>query len=397
MAQVARPASELIWKGVSHHEPERLPLLLDVLRRNTDALKEVGAEGFLEADLRCQLVEVRFRRVAAHAAGKLDHEVRLASIPIKGSSDVAVPVPHRRELRVESGGSWMVIEHTKLTFHRELRGSKSVTVDTDPALFHNLVEPEPEPRAPVQKLQFDAMEGELPERLSVCLADVLQDHMRMHVLCSAEGTDPKPLVIDKTTIYQHRKTEDCTKWRTFVHADIHGSSISCACFLSGKDPSPGRVRFSLSFCGRCVEDGACPTHTGKDNEDQPACLANFTAGFFCVHADGSPGAKCVVGLADKPALPALLAIASAAVLVAENSDLEDAASSIAEGAVEEASIGLDEVRPASNELRDKRALHAVRTRMAIRKPNGRLNARSGQTPPWLSELSQSYGHLFPSV
>lgn len=397
MAQVARPASELIWKGVSHHEPERLPLLLDVLRRNADALKEVGAGAFLEAELKCQLVEVRFRRVAAHAAGKLDHDVRLKSIPIKGSSDVAVPVPHRRELRVENGGSWMVIEHTKLTFHRELRGSKSVTVETDPGLFHNLCEPEPEPRTPVQKLQFDAMEGELPERLSVCLADILQDHLRMHVLCSAEGTDPKPIVVDKTTIYQHRKTEDCTKWRTFVHADIHGSSLSCACFLLGKDLSPGKVRFSLAFCGRCVENGACPTHTTKDNEDQPACLANFTAGFFCVHSDGSPGAKCVVGLEDKPALPALLAIASAAVLVAENQELEDAACSIAEGAVEEASIGRDEVRPPANELRDKRALHAVRTRMAIRKPNGRLHVRSGQTPAWLSELSQSYAHFFPVV
>jgi len=397
MAQAACPASGLIWKGVSRHEPERLPLLLEVLGRNLHSLKEIGAEYFLEADLQVQLVEVRFRRVAAHAAGKLEADVRLASVPIKGSSDVAVPVPHRRELRVESGGSWMLLEHTQLTFHRELRGSKSATIETDPALFHNLVEPDPETRAPVQKLQFDALEGELPARLSVCIADVLQDHLRMHVLCSAEGVDPKPLVIDKTTIYQHRKSEDCTKWRTFVHADIHGSSLSCACFLSGKDSAPGKVRFSLSFCGRCVDDGACPTHTSKANEDQPTCLANLTAGFFCVHGDASPGARCVVPVEDKPALPALMAIASAAVVIADNSDLEDAACSIAEGAVEEASIGLDEIRPAANDLRDKRALHAVRTRMAIRKPNGRLHVRSGQTPPWLSELSQSYGHLFPAV
>ena len=405
MAKVSRHASELsLFRGVAKHEPERAALLRQLLRHNRElfisGLPE--AERFVDADLRVQLVETKFRRAAPHAASRLEHDVRLQSIALRGENEVAVPVPPRLELRCELENDCIVLTQSEdrvvLTLHRELRAPKSIALDEcfqASYLFEGISEPPAVARPQVRRLPQGALQGELPDRLAECVADLLQDHLRLHVLCSAAGADPQPLVLDALKLHQHRPDSNCMKWRTFLHADLHPSSLGCACFLNGKGARAGKVRFSMSFCGRCVEKDTCPTHTQRDNREQAICLSGVAAHLFCVHDDGSLGAKMKIPLSDKPLLPALLAVATAAVMVAEDPEMEDQACSIAEGAVEEAEMGLNEIRPPLNERNDKRALHAMRTGMATLKQNGRLAARTGETPAWLSDLSPSYGYMFP--
>ena len=407
MARVSRHASELsLFCGVAAHEEERAPLLRALLQHNRELLQVAlpQAERFVDAELAVQLVEVAFRRVTSNAAGRLDHDVRLESIALRGESDVAVPVPPRRELRCELGGDSIVLTvatggRITLALRRELRSEQKVDLDEAfraPALFEDLVAPGPVPRPPVETRALGALRGELPDRLVDCVADLMDTQLRLHVLCSASGPDPKPVVLDRLKIDQYRPDTNVLKWRTFLQADFHPSSLTCACFVNGKEARAGKVRFNLSFCGRCTEDDTCPTHSQRDCREQAVCLAQAVASVFCVHSDGSHGAKLLIPLNDRPVQPALLAVATAAVLIAEDPEQEDAACAIAEGAVEEAEMGLAEARPQLNELHDKRALHALRTRMAYRKSNGRLTARAPETPGELSELSASYGHLFPT-
>lgn len=405
MAKVSRYASELaLFQGVAEHEQERATLLRQLLRHNRELFRSglPEVERFVDADLRVQLVEPRFRRATPHAASRLECEVRLQSIALRGENDVAVPMPPRRELRCELERDSLVLAQSEsrivLTLHRELRAPRSIALDECyPAqcLFEGLPEPPAVARPRMRTLPRGALNGELPDRLAECVNDLLQDHLRLHVLCSAAGPDPQPLVLDALRLHQHRPDSDCFKWRTFLNADIHPSSLGCACFLNGKSACAGKVRFSLSFCGRCVEEDICPTHTQRDNREQAVCLAGVTAQLFCVHEDSSLGARIKIPLADRPLLPALLAVATAAVMVAEDPGVEDQACSIAESAVEEAEIGLAETRPPLNERNDKRALHALRAGMATLKKNGRLAARTGETPAWLADLSSSYGYMFP--
>jgi hypothetical protein len=407
MAKVSRRASELaLFRGVAEHEPGRAELVAELLRHNRGVILSglPGVERFVDADIRVQLVEARFRRVGPHTTSRLERDVRLQSIALRGESDVAVPIPPRRQLRCELGNDSLVLTPSEgrvvLTLHRELRAPRSLALgECSPCLFEGLFEGLSEPsvaaRPPVRTLPRGALDGELPDRLAECVADLLQDHLRLHVLCSAASPDPQPLVLDTLRLYQHRPDDDCFKWRTFLHADVHPSSLACACFLNGKHACAGKVRFSLSFCGRCVEKDTCPTHTQRDNREQAICLSGVTAQLFCVHEDSSPGAKMKIPLSDKPVLPALLAVAAAAAIVAADPEMEDAGCSIAESAVEEAEIGLAESRPPLNERNDKRALHAMRAGMAILKKNGRLAVRTGETPAWLSDLSPSYGYMFP--
>lgn len=405
MSKVSVSVGELgLERGVQEHEPERLLLLRELLRNNLEQLRRdlPDAECFLEKDCRVQLVAVRYRRVVN--ASKLPHEQRLLCVAIAGQPDVAVPVaPPRLELRVEASGASAVLvtaeEMLKMTFHKELHAPRTISLlptldfsDLD-TLMKEPREPRVEQSVVMGNGAFGAMHANMPRRLTECYADVAQDHWRLHTLACLDK-DNTPIVLEGMQLRQVRPSEDCRKWRTYLRSDIHASSLTCACAVNGRVCKPGRTCLELSFCGRDITDGKCKTHPGMDNEGQDVCMANLKACFYCRHDDESEGFKTAISLADRLSLPVVRAIATAGVTIATYDEVEEPCCTLVEEALEEAETGLSELKPSPNEMRDKRALHALRARSAIRKPNGRLASRAGQTPRWLCELSDTYAHLF---
>lgn len=405
----ARYASELgMFGGVIADERGRHDQFRSMLSQNLEYLRCFfpQIEQFLSHDVCMQLVEVKFRRITSHHADALHAIKRQECYALRREDAVALPVTTRWEFRVqrkENGDMLTFVQTPKsivVTLHKKCGDPYSVSVnpcDGADALFLGPIAPTLIPSRLATRRPFDAISSDLSSRIVECIAELLQDHYRLHVLCTSAAVSPRPVVLENATLYQIRNDDDGYKWKTHIAASFHASSIQCACPTHGRESRAGHVRFLFSFCGCKVEKGKCPVHHARDNNGKAICMTNMSCYLSCVHNDKSRGVRMSLPLHECSTVPLLHAIATASILIAEmeadTQDVYDGCDDVCK-VVEESFE--DKVTPPTTSLaNDKLALHALHSGSVGRDARGRLVSRVGVTERWLSELSTAYGHLFP--
>jgi hypothetical protein len=407
MSKIARYASELgMFSGVCVHEEGRRALVEKLLKHNLELFRRCfpEAEQFLSRYTRIQLVKTRFERITPHSADLLSPDRRIRCVAIRGEDYVASPVKEALELRVQLGEEKLTLtqgsDSITLTLHPRFGALRSIALDPcfpADALFRDCVEASPVPRPQSKRHPFDTVSMQLPPRVVECIADLLQEHYRLHVICTSAAVAPRAVVIEQAKLVQTRKDEDCRDWRTYITATFHASSLQCLCTTCGRTHQDGYARFTLGFCGRNNNrNGKCAVHDSQDNIGRTNCMANMTASLACVHRDGSRGTKLSLPLHKHTVVPLMHALASAAILVADAEAANDDEMQNDVCKVMEDSFGYEAMIPSVTLADDKRALHALHTGLAFRNPKGRLVDRRGDTERWLSELSVTYGYMFPS-
>ena len=387
--------------GVSLHDPERHTHLLRFVEENEIPFVPVH----LLVDAEVQYVKRSYTRVSAETVDMLDTEERSLCIAIEGSDDVAMPrqgmlYPEVRALLKSACLTIRLVDET--TVEVKLGSEKTVFTPENEDTVKDLFVEGPLSVPPVYNPQKrlgprEALMGKLPYRLTECISELLQDHYRMHVLCTAAVSDPRPVVLDRAELFQLRQDNNEKGWKTFVNATFHSSSASCLCPAHNKPRRTGKVRLSIQFCGRILENGVCPTHPLRENQCDYVCTAHLGMSILCKHAESPDGVKITLPVTGTAAYQAISLISEVAVVVVLDPSNEGVVMPLVEDALEEAQ---DELRrtPKSiaNEKHDLQALHLLRSHSAIRKANRRLGRVHGQTESWLTDLSFNYGSLFPA-
>lgn len=402
MSLVALPPAAIdasLVMGVTRHDPDRLISVVQFLAENE--IPFVPSEILDGEGVKVQFVKRSYARVSADTADSLDSEERSQCIAIEGSEDLARPrsgVIHP-EVRVVFKGLCLSLRLVDGHVEAILGSDKAVFTPTDNStvdeLFADGMVNVSSPYNPNRRVfPRGAISGKLSHRLTEIIAEWMQDLSRVHVLCTAAGSEPRPCVLECADMFQNRPDINERAWRTYINATFHPSSASCICPAHNRPRRQGKVRVSIRFCGRVLENGVCPTHPQSENQGDHVCTAHLSVNLLCKHVSPPDGIKVCIPFG--VARDAMVKIAEAAVVTIMDATVEDAVMPDVEAAMEEAREEAKSKKPVANEERDLRALHLLRTHSAIRKNTGRLGRMHGQTESWLAELSGSYGHLFPA-
>lgn len=392
-----------MFSGVCVHDEGRRVLLEKLLKHNLELFRRCfpEAEKFLSRDTRIQLVKTQFKRITPHSADLLSPDRRIRCVAIRGEECVASPVDEALELRVQLGEEKLTLaqgsDSITLTLHPRFGALRSISLDPcfpADALFRGCVEAPPGPPVQSKRHPFDAVSMLLPPRIVECIADLLQDHYRLHVICTSAAVTSRPVVIEHAKLSQTRKDEDSRNWRTYITATFHASSLQCLCTTCGRAHRDGYARFTLGFCGRNNQNRKCAVHESQDNRVRTNCMANMTASLTCVHLDGSRGTRLSLPQHTHTVAPLLHAIALSAMLVANAADNDEMQNDVCK--VLEESFGDETMVPRATLADDTRVFHSLHSGIAFRNSKGGLTDRRGDTEPWLSKLSATYGYMFPS-
>jgi hypothetical protein len=259
----------------------------------------------------------------------------------------------------------------------------------------------------------------LPRELGEVFAQILQDHIRLHVLLNGgAATDAaalSPILLNNPTCSVAFK--DTPQQKFMFTSWLHGSSSACCCSAHGhRAEAVGQaflgITISLSACGRemCSRSKRCPLHSSVEpQEGDPVagrfCLFGMKLSVACLHKNTSSFSQNVLKtdiVLPEHTIPALLALVSAALYSTHTPLNRAAVARSMREKLEEADTFLRELKPGVSPVLDTLAIQAMRanlfSRGSLREGVPTMRALKG-SPPLTNDVKRLryYTRLFRPV